>query len=87
MDSAAHRRFALKFYVPLPDKIGRRKIIQNLLSVHEHKHDMSNEDLDQIALQTEGFSGSDMTKLCKVAGLTIFLIQSKITTRLININV
>ena len=67
LDEAARRRFTKRLYIPLPDLEARLVIIKNLLK--DIKIEMSPEDLNSVAEQTEGFSGADMANLCKEAAM------------------
>lgn len=59
LDEAAQRRFRKKLYIPLPEPDARRKMVEGRL--REFPHSLSYEDIDQVVLLTEGYSGSDMT--------------------------
>ena len=63
IDSALLRRFDKLLYVPLPDKLTRYKMLQQRLS----NEGISEDNLQILAAKTEGFSGSDINKLCKNA--------------------
>lgn len=73
LDDAARRRFVKKLLIPLPEKVGRRQIIINLMSTMSCS--MTEEEIDNIAELTEGYSGADMSNLCQEAGkyLKIFI--------------
>ena len=49
----------LERYIPLPEPDARRKMVEGRL--REFPHSLSYEDIDQVVLLTEGYSGSDMT--------------------------
>ncbi|KAL0105467.1 hypothetical protein PUN28_016853 [Cardiocondyla obscurior] len=67
LDEAARRRLVKRLYVPLPEFEARKQIINNLLrSVH---HNLNEEDITRIAEKSEGYSGADMTNLCKEASM------------------
>ncbi|KAL6259212.1 hypothetical protein P5V15_009132 [Pogonomyrmex californicus] len=67
LDDAARRRLVKRLYVPLPEFEARKQIINNLLkSVH---HDLNEEDVARIAEKSTGYSGADMTNLCKEASM------------------
>lgn len=66
IDEAARRRFVKRLYVPLPDKEGRTTIIRKLL---QEEADLGEEDVDKIARETEGYSGSDLFNLCREAAM------------------
>ncbi|XP_031624050.1 fidgetin-like protein 1 isoform X2 [Contarinia nasturtii] len=68
LDEAARRRFVKRLYVPLPDTSARKEMIFKLLSMSpELKHSITEAQIENIAQKTDGFSGSDMTNLCKEA--------------------
>ncbi|XP_022255214.1 fidgetin-like protein 1 isoform X3 [Limulus polyphemus] len=67
LDEAARRRLVKRLYIPLPESAARCHIITRLLSYHNHS--LSDDDLDLICQKTEGYSGADMTNLCKEASL------------------
>ena len=66
LDEAARRRFVKKLYIPLPEFDGRKQIIVNLM--RKQQNDLSEDDLNYVAEQTDGYSGADMTNLCREAG-------------------
>jgi len=67
LDEAARRRLVKRLYVPLPELKAREQIINNLLkSVH---HNLDEEDIARIAEKSAGYSGADMTNLCKEASM------------------
>ncbi|XP_024889684.1 fidgetin-like protein 1 isoform X1 [Temnothorax curvispinosus] len=67
LDEAARRRLVKRLYVPLPELEARKQIINNLLrSVH---HDLAEEEIARIAEKSAGYSGADMTNLCKEASM------------------
>lgn len=67
IDEAARRRFVKRLYIPLPEGEARKHIVLNLLS--QQTFQLSEAELDAIQLQSEGYSGSDMSYLCKEAAL------------------
>lgn len=69
LDDAARRRFVKKLYIPLPEKTGRRQIIMNLM--RKQGDILNEEEIEQISEITDGYSGADMTNLCREAGLSI----------------
>ena len=62
IDKAVLRRMRLHINVPLPDIEARYSI----LNLYLKKYDI---DLTDIVQKTDGFSGSDLFELCKLAGL------------------
>lgn len=67
IDEAARRRFVRRQYIPLPEHHVREQQLRKLLSYQ--KHELSDEDISQLVLATEGFSGSDITALAKDAAM------------------
>jgi len=65
IDSALCRpgRLDQLIYIPLPDEQSRTKILEATL----RKTPLKDVDLTQIALETEGFSGADLTEICQRA--------------------
>ena len=64
-DPALLRRFAVRVLVGLPSRKDRKKIIKRLLSDVEHT--ISSCQLDDLALATEGWSGSDLESMTREA--------------------
>eukprot|EP00049_Salpingoeca_infusionum_P004795 m.83851 g.83851 ORF g.83851 m.83851 type:complete len:614 (+) comp12730_c0_seq1:140-1981(+) len=73
LDEAARRRLVRRMHIPLPDASARRQIVLNLLHTDAPGKGssavLSEADLDKITELTEGYSGSDMSYLCKEAAL------------------
>ncbi|XP_011345822.1 fidgetin-like protein 1 isoform X2 [Ooceraea biroi] len=67
LDEAARRRLVKRLYVPLPELEARRQIINNLLA--SVRHNLGQEDVTRIAEKSAGYSGADMTNLCKEASM------------------
>ncbi|XP_011309426.1 spastin isoform X1 [Fopius arisanus] len=67
LDEAALRRFSKRVYVTLPDLETRVVLIKRLLG--KHSDPLSDEELQEVAGLTEGYSGSDLTGLAKDAAL------------------
>ncbi|KAK7901487.1 hypothetical protein WMY93_018256 [Mugilogobius chulae] len=67
IDEAARRRLAKRLYIPLPEGGARRQIVTNLMS--REKNNLRENELDNIVEATDGFSGADMTQLCREAAL------------------
>ncbi|KAJ7322707.1 hypothetical protein JRQ81_018994 [Phrynocephalus forsythii] len=67
IDEAARRRLVKRLYIPLPDASARRQIVSRLMS-KEHCS-LTEEEVDMIVQKSEGFSGADMTQLCREASL------------------
>ncbi|XP_014614498.1 PREDICTED: fidgetin-like protein 1 isoform X3 [Polistes canadensis] len=67
LDEAARRRLVKRLYIPLPELQARKQIICNLLS--SVKHNVTEQDITDIAQQAEGYSGADMKTLCTEASM------------------
>ena len=67
IDEAARRRLSKRLYIPLPDEMARSVIISRLMV--EQSHSLTKQDIANIVERTPGFSGADMTNLCKEAAL------------------
>lgn len=67
LDNAALRRFPKRIYIGLPDFNTRVSMLDKLLALQ--KHELTMYQIKQLALQTEGYSGSDLTSLAKDAAL------------------
>lgn len=67
LDDAARRRFVKRLYVPLPEYEGRVELVRNLIK--KEKSDLDDDEIDRIAQMTDGYSGADLTNLCREAAL------------------
>ncbi|CBJ31305.1 putative; AAA family ATP ase [Ectocarpus siliculosus] len=67
LDEAARRRFVKRLYVPLPDKSGRRQLMNILLKTSVSS--LTAEDVETVVEGTEGFSGADLHALCTEAAM------------------
>ncbi|XP_010732826.3 fidgetin-like protein 1 [Larimichthys crocea] len=67
IDEAARRRLAKRLYIPLPEATARWQIVSNLMS--QEKNQLREQELESVVTATEGFSGADMTQLCREAAL------------------
>ncbi|CAN1761641.1 Katanin p60 ATPase-containing subunit A1 [Linum perenne] len=66
------RRLEKRIYIPLPSFESRRELIKiNLKTVEDFPHwQMSPDvDIDDVARRTEGYSGDDLTNVCRDASL------------------
>jgi transitional endoplasmic reticulum ATPase len=63
-------RFDEKVYIPLPDLLARRKMLDIYLGKRPVADDM---DLDALAARLEGYSGADIKYLCDRAAVVPFL--------------
>lgn len=67
IDEAARRRLVKRLYIPLPGGAARQQIVTNLMA--REKNQLGREELQSIVAATDGFSGADMTQLCREAAL------------------
>lgn len=67
IDEAARRRLAKRLYIPLPEGSARSQIVTNLMA--KERNSLSKAELHLVVSATEGFSGADMTQLCREAAL------------------
>ncbi|XP_049849190.1 katanin p60 ATPase-containing subunit A-like 1 [Schistocerca gregaria] len=66
LDDAIIRRLEKRIYIPLPDKVGRREILRINLKGVKMAADV---DLEALAARFEGYSGADITNVCRDACL------------------
>ncbi|CAI5530096.1 unnamed protein product [Closterium sp. Naga37s-1] len=64
LDEAILRRLPRHFEIPLPDLAGRTSILEVILRDEDVDEDL---DLQEVASLCAGYSGSDLTELCKQA--------------------
>ncbi|XP_023321921.1 fidgetin-like protein 1 isoform X2 [Eurytemora carolleeae] len=67
LDEAARRRLVKRLLIPLPEKEARKEIIVRLLG--KELNELSDEDIEDISAKAEGYSGADMTNLCREAAM------------------
>ncbi|KAF9141178.1 hypothetical protein BG015_001367 [Linnemannia schmuckeri] len=67
IDEAARRRFQKRLYIPLPEYEGRLGLMNKLLE--SQPHELTEDQIKDICERTAGYSGSDMTGLCREAAL------------------
>lgn len=66
LDAAFLRRMEKRVFVPLPEKLGRKAMIASHLSEFPLAPALHKEDVfDNLAAETDGYSGSDIKTLCK----------------------
>ncbi|GJP36609.1 hypothetical protein CLOM_g21098, partial [Closterium sp. NIES-68] len=68
LDEAARRRMPNRLYIPLPNKAARKEIVRNLLQKDDILA-LSEADMDAVAEEAEGYSGSDMRHLVREAAM------------------
>ncbi|XP_058474243.1 katanin p60 ATPase-containing subunit A-like 1 [Solea solea] len=66
IDEALRRRLEKRIYIPLPTAVGRAELLKINLKEVEVAADV---DLDVIAEKTEGYSGADITNVCRDASM------------------
>ena len=66
IDEAFRRRFEKRVYIPPPDAAARRSLLE--LNLRGTSLD-ADADLDAVAEELEGYSGADVTALCRDAAL------------------
>ncbi|KAL7576873.1 hypothetical protein ACA910_006639 [Epithemia clementina (nom. ined.)] len=68
LDPAVLRRFPRRLYVPLPDVEARRALLQHLLETQlKNDHSLTSRDVQELALELEGYSGSDIYAIASQA--------------------
>ncbi|KAI3416794.1 uncharacterized protein J3R85_015058 [Psidium guajava] len=67
LDDAVLRRLVKRIYIPLPDENGRRLLLRNKLKGQSFS--LPSGDLERLARDTEGYSGSDLQALCEEAAM------------------
>ncbi|XP_051136173.1 katanin p60 ATPase-containing subunit A1 isoform X2 [Andrographis paniculata] len=66
IDEALRRRLEKRIYIPLPNFESRKELIRINLKTVEVAQDV---DIDDVARRTEGYSGDDLTNVCRDASL------------------
>lgn len=66
IDEALRRRLEKRIYIPLPNKEGREALLK--INLREVKIDES-VDLKQISTRLDGYSGADITNVCRDASM------------------
>ena len=67
LDDAARRRLVKRLYIPLPDQPARLDILVRML--RKEKCEVTRAEMVDISQRTEGYSGADMSNLCREAAL------------------
>lgn len=66
IDEALRRRLEKRIYIPLPNFESRKELIRINLKSVEVAPDV---DIDEVARRTEGYSGDDLTNVCRDASM------------------
>ncbi|XP_063367294.1 spastin [Cydia amplana] len=69
LDEAALRRFPKRVYVSLPELRTREQLLRGVLARGAAAAAVTPEELARLAALTDGYSGSDLTALCRDAAL------------------
>ncbi|XP_007528224.1 fidgetin-like protein 1 [Erinaceus europaeus] len=67
IDEAARRRLVKRLYIPLPEAPARKQIVTNLMA--REQCCLQEKELELVVQRSHGFSGADMTQLCREASL------------------
>lgn len=67
LDEALRRRLEKRIYIPLPDAAARRELLRINLRGLQVAADVS---LEELAERTEGYSGDDLTNICRDASMS-----------------
>ena len=66
LDEALRRRLEKRVYIPLPAEEGRRQLLQINMKGLELEENIN---WDKIVKETEGYSGADITSVCREAAM------------------
>ncbi|KAK6636852.1 hypothetical protein RUM43_010516 [Polyplax serrata] len=66
IDEALRRRLEKRIYIPLPTRVGREALLK--INLRDVKVD-DNVDLLQVARKLDGYSGADITNVCRDASM------------------
>ena len=66
LDEALRRRFEKRVYIPLPNSVGRREMFNINMRGIKVQEDV---DLDKLVKLTDGYSGADISNVCREASL------------------
>lgn len=66
IDEALRRRLEKRIYIPLPNEESRRELIRINLKGVQVAGDV---DIDEVARRTDGYSGDDLTNICRDASM------------------
>jgi len=65
LDSAIRRRFEKRIYIPLPEAPARTRMFQ--IHLGNTPHNLTSDHMKQLGEMTEGYSGSDVSIVCRDA--------------------
>ena len=66
LDEAVRRRLEKRIYIPLPNVVARRRLVEICMRSVNLASDV---DLDDLAKRTEGYSGADLANVCRDASM------------------
>lgn len=66
LDEAIRRRLEKRIYIPLPSDLGRERLLKINLKGLKLEEDI---DFNEIVRKTEGYSGADLTNVCREAAM------------------
>ncbi|XP_039758041.1 spastin isoform X3 [Pararge aegeria] len=69
LDEAALRRFPKRVYVSLPDARTRGALLRRVLARGAAASSLTDDEIARLGALTDGYSGSDLTALCRDAAL------------------
>lgn len=72
IDDAFVRRLSKRLYIPLPNKVSRKMLIETVIEKEKkmgNKYNVNNDEIDIIVNKTKGYSGSDLINVCKEAAM------------------
>jgi katanin p60 ATPase-containing subunit A1 len=81
LDEALRRRLEKRVYIPLPNKDGRHQLLKINMRTLEIEDDI---DWDLIVEKTEGYSGADLSNVCREAAM--MPLRRRLKANGININ-
>lgn len=81
LDDALMRRLEKRVYIPLPTSDGRKALLQINMKGLELENEIN---FDDIVKKTDGFSGADLTNLCREAAM--MPLRRKLKSSGINVN-
>ena len=66
LDEALRRRLEKRVYIPLPEGVGRRQLLEINMKDLEVEEGI---DWDRVVDRTEGYSGADVSNICREAAM------------------